>query len=318
MPSLTSASRILPGSPGAPEPMTAVSAWLAAIRPRTLGLSVSPVLVGTALAVADGNGFRALPFLLALGAAMLIQIGTNLHNDVADFRKGIDGTDRLGPPRATAQGWLRAEAVERAAWMVFALVFLLGIGLSVIGGWPIVLLGLCSLSAAVAYSGGPWPLSSRPVGELFVFLFFGLAAVGGSYYLQAGYFTGSALLAGALMGLPAAAVLVVNNYRDRFSDERAGRRTLAVLLPEWASRWEYALFLSVPFLLLPSLFEEGWFVLLPELLVIPASMLIVRLFRVRNGVALNELLARTASFQLVLGLLLSVALLGQGLYDASY
>ena len=318
MPSSRNASPISASSPGARDAMRPAAAWLSAIRPKTLGLSVSPVLVGTALAVADGGGFRPVPFLLALAAAMFIQIGTNLHNDAADFRKGTDGADRVGPPRATAQGWLSPEVVERAAWMAFASAFLLGIGLAVIGGWPIVLLGLASLAAGAAYSGGPWPLSSQPVGELFVFLFFGLAAVGGSYYLQTGTFGGRALLAGAIMGLPAAAVLVVNNYRDRFTDERAGRRTLAVLLPERGSRWEYAAFLVAPFLLLPLLFDGGRFLLLPGLLLIPAFMLVVRLFRARGGPALNELLARTASFQLVLGLLLGVALLGHGLYDASH
>ena len=289
--------------------MTPFSAWVAAIRPKTLGLSVSPVLVGTALAVSERGELRPLPFLLALGAAMFIQAGTNLHNDVADFRKGADGDDRLGPPRATAQGWLSAEKVERGAWLAFGLAFLLGIGLVFFGGWPIVILGMVSLAAGAAYSGGPWPLSSLPLGELFVFLFFGLAAVGGSYYLQTDTLSIDALLAGTIMGLPAAAVLVVNNYRDRRSDRRAGRRTLAVLLTGRASRWEYALLLVVPFLLLPWLFDGDRLFVLPGLLLLPALVLVMRLFRATDGATLNRLLAATAGLQLLLGLALSLTLL---------
>lgn len=288
--------------------MTPLQAWLAAIRPRTLGLSVSPVLVGTALALAEGHPFRPFPFLLALGAAMLIQVGTNLHNDVADHRRGTDGADRLGPPRATAQGWLAPAAVERGAWLAFGLAFLLGIGLAVAGGWPIVVLGLTSLAAGAAYSGGPRPLSGLPVGELFVFLFFGLAAVGGSYYLQAQELTPRALLAGAVMGLPAAAVLVVNNYRDRHTDARAGRRTLAVLLSAAASRREYAVLMLVPFLLLPWLFHGSWLASIPAVVVLPALRLVRRLSRA-EGPALNGVLAGTAGLQLLLGLALSFSLL---------
>ncbi len=291
--------------------MSPFSAWVAAIRPKTLGLSVSPVLVGTALAVSEAHPFQPLPFLLALGAAMLIQTGTNLHNDVADFRKGTDGSDRLGPPRATAQGWLSAEAVERGAWLAFGLAFLMGIGLAIVGGWPIVILGLVSLAAGAAYSGGPWPVSSLPVGEFFVFLFFGLVAVGGSYYLQTDTFSARALLAGTIMGLPAAAVLVVNNYRDRRTDRRAGRRTLAVLFSERGSHRVYAVLLLVPFLLLPWLFEGDLLWLLPEALLFPALVLAARLRNADDGAALNRLLAATAGLQLLLGLLLSIALLLQ-------
>jgi len=279
------------------------------MRPKTLGLSVSPVLVGTALAVAEEYPFRPLPFLLALIAAMLIQIGTNLHNDVVDFRKGTDGSDRLGPPRATAQGWLSPEAVAHGAWSAFGLAFLLGIGLAVLGGWPIVVLGLAALAAGAAYSGGPRPISTLPLGELFVFLFFGLVAVGGSYYLQTGQISFAALVAGAIVGLPAAAVLVVNNYRDRTTDARVGRRTLAVLLPAWGSRWEYALLLFTPFLLLPALFNGSSLSLLPAVLTVPAFYLTVRLFRGGDGRALNSILAGTAGLQLLLGLITSLSLL---------
>ncbi len=287
--------------------MRPVTAWIAAARPRTLGLSLSPVVVGTALGVSDTGEFHAAPFVSALAAALAIQIGTNLHNDVADHLRGIDGADRLGPPRATAQGWLSPRAVGRGAWTAFGVAFLFGAYLVWWGGTPILLLGLASLAAAFAYSGGPRPLSALPLGELFVFLFFGLAAVAGSDYLQTGAFRGRALLAGVVMGLPAAAVLVVNNHRDRETDRRAGRRTLSVLLPLAADVGLYALLILSPFALLPLLLS-GWPLLLPLALLPAASMLVIRMRRAR-GPALNGVLAATARLQTLLGLALAGAFL---------
>ena len=164
--------------------MASFSIWLAAIRPKTLSLSLTPVIVGTALAYADTGSIAWLPGIGALLAAALIQAGTNLHNDVSDFESGTDTAERLGPLRATAQGWIEPGKVRAAYMFSFAMAFILGIYLVFVGGWPILALGLLSLAAAVAYSAGPYPISSYPVGELFVFVFFGLAAVAGSYYLQ--------------------------------------------------------------------------------------------------------------------------------------
>ncbi len=290
--------------------MTPLRAWIAAVRPKTLGLAVSPVLVGTALGVAEKGSFHPGVFLAALAAAVAIQVGTNLHNDVADHLRGTDGEDRLGPARATSQGWLSPKAVTRGAWVAFLLAFLLGCYLAWMGGWPIMLLGLASLAAGAAYSGGPRPLSHLPLGELFVLLFFGLVAVGGSFYLQTGRFDGRSLLAGLVVGLPAAAVLVVNNYRDRQSDARAGRRTLAVLLPPSGSHLEYLLLMLAPFLLLPLLLsaKQVW---LPMLSLPLHLWLVVRFQRAPVGPGLNLLLARTAQAQLLLGLLLSAAFLLQ-------
>ncbi len=287
--------------------MTPFRAWLAAIRPKTLALSVSPVLVGTALAFFEKGTFLPLPFFAALAAALLIQAGTNLHNDVADFRRGTDSGDRIGPPRATAEGWLSPEAVVHGAMAAFAAAFCLGIYLAWVGGWPIVAMGLASLAAGAAYSGGPRPLSSLPVGEFFVLLFFGLVAVAGSYYLQAGGVNGSVLLAGVVVGLPAAAVLTVNNYRDRDSDARAGRRTLSVLLPPAGSRLLYPFLMLSPFPLLILLLPRSWW-LLPLLALLPALAAIRDMARLPVGPALNGVLARTAAVQFLLGLLLSAAL----------
>lgn len=287
--------------------MRPATAWLAAIRPKTLGLSVSPVLVGTSLALTVQTTLAWLPALAALAAAVLIQIGTNLHNDAADFHRGTDTHERLGPPRATAQGWLSPGQVAHGAKIAFLLAFLTGIYLVAVGGWPILLLGLGSLAAGAAYSGGPWPISASPLGELFVLLFFGLAAVAGSYYLQTSMVSGDALLAGVIMGLPAAAVLVVNNFRDRDSDRRAGRRTLAVLLPESLSRLEYALLLLLSFPLLWSLTDKA--ALLPLVLLLWAVHLIYRMFTLPRGGQLNGVLVSTARLQTLFGLLLSLGFL---------
>lgn len=283
--------------------------WLAAIRPKTLGLSVSPVLVGTCLAWAEKGELQIAPALAALLAAMCIQIGTNLHNDVADALKGIDTADRLGPSRVTAQGWLLPASVQRGAFIAFACAFVLGIYLVMVGGWPILLLGLISLAAGAAYSGGPWPISASPLGELFVFLFFGLGATAGSYYLQTGHPSTSALVSGSMLGLIAAAVLVVNNYRDRQTDAKAGRKTLAVLLSPRASQIEYALLLLLPFLLLSYLWLVGKASWLPLLLVAFAIYLIMQIFTLPLGKVLNQLLARTARFQLAFSLVFCIALL---------
>jgi len=167
--------------------------WLTAARPRTLPLAASPVLVGTSLAWAEGAPQLWAVALAALLAALLIQVGTNLHNDAADFERGADGADRLGPVRVTAAGWATPRQVRLAALLAFAGAFLLGVWLAFVGGWPIVAVGLASLAAGWAYSGGPRPISHSPFGEIFVLAFFGLVAVGGTHYLQSGALTPAAL-----------------------------------------------------------------------------------------------------------------------------
>ena len=288
--------------------MSGLSVWLSALRPKTLGLSVSPVLVGSCLAWSEQGELQVLPALAALLAAMCIQAGTNLHNDAVDTLKGTDTDDRLGPPRATAQGWLTPESVQRGALVAFGCAFTLGIYLVAAGGWPILLLGLVSLVAGAAYSGGPWPISASPLGELFVFVFFGLGATVGSYYLQTGQASMPALLSGSMLGFIAAAVLVVNNYRDRQTDAVAGRRTVAVLLPPRGSQWEYALLLLAPFVLLCQLWAIGVVSCWPFLLVVIAIYLIFLMFTLPVGKVLNQLLASTARFQLVFSLAFSAAL----------
>ncbi|EXI86424.1 MAG: 1,4-dihydroxy-2-naphthoate octaprenyltransferase [Candidatus Accumulibacter regalis] len=292
-------------------PPSPLGAWWLAIRPKTLTVAVAPLIVGHAVAWAQTGLLLWQPALVALLAALLIQIGTNLHNDVGDFERGTDTPARLGPPRVTAMGWLPANAVRRAAWLAFALAFNFGIFLVYHGGWPIVAIGLASLLAGWAYTGGPWPLAYTPLGELFVVLFFGLAAVGGSYYLQTLSISPAALLAGVMLGLFAAAVITVNNYRDLETDARAGKRTLAVVVGRRATQWVYALELLLPLLLLPllaTLAGRGPWLALPLLVLLPALRLLQRFRREAAGPIFNELLASTARLQLVYALLLALAM----------
>ena len=289
--------------------------WLTAIRPRTLLVAVVPVVVGKALAWHDVGALSGLVLVATVTAALLIQVGTNLHNDVADFERGADdpGT-RLGPRRATAEGWLSPTAVRRAAIGSFAAAGIIGLWLAWQGGWPILAIGIASIACAWGYSGGAKPIAYSSLGELFVWLFFGVAAVAGSYYLQAGRFDSMAVAAGALLGMPAAAVLVVNNYRDMENDRRAGRRTFAVVHGARASRIEYGTLLLLPFLLLVPLAwagGPGW--LLP-LLAAPWAVVLVRRFVTQPaGPVFNELLADTARLQLAFGLLICAGLFVGGL-----
>jgi 1,4-dihydroxy-2-naphthoate octaprenyltransferase len=282
------------------------------MRPKTLTVSFVPVLVGTAVAWSQTQAVHWLPALIALLTAVLIQIGTNLHNDVSDFERGADTPQRLGPPRATAMGWLPAAAVRRGAWIAFGLAFNFGVYLAWYGGWPIVAIGLCSLLAGWAYTGGPRPIAYTPLGEIFVWLFFGLVAVGGSHYLQTLSISGAALLAGSMIGLLAAGVITVNNYRDLDSDALVGKRTLAVLLGRRGAQRVYVAEMLLPFVLLPFLAVlagKGFWFALP-LLMLPAVLSQLTRFRHEApGPVFNELLARTARLQLIFSVLLAIALL---------
>jgi 1,4-dihydroxy-2-naphthoate octaprenyltransferase len=282
-------------------------AWFLACRPKTLSVSLSPVLVGTAVAWHDTQALLWLPLLAAALGAAFIQIGTNLFNDVGDFLRGTDTPGRLGPKRATAEGWLSVDMLRAGAWLAFALAFLCGIYLVAHGGWPIVVIGLASLAAGWAYTGGPAPIAYRPLGEAFVFVFFGLVAVGGSYYLQTLTLTPTALVVAVLVGLHAAAVITVNNYRDRDGDASNGKNTLAVLLGRPATRGLYTAEMLAPYALLPLLADLGWPAALPLLSLPLALVLIARFRREAAGPVFNGILAATAGLQLVFALLLSLA-----------
>lgn len=218
--------------------MTRWKVWALAARPKTLPAAAAPVFIGTGLAALRG-GFAAGPAIAALLGALLIQVATNLANDYYDFVRGGDTDDRIGPTRVTQAGLVAPEAVRRAMLFVLAAAFTVGIYLVSVGGWPIVWIGLASLVCAVAYTGGPFPLAYHGLGDLFVFVFFGLVAVSGTVWVQTLTFPREALWAGAGVGALSTAILVVNNLRDIPTDREAGKRTLAVRLGVSGSRAQY-------------------------------------------------------------------------------
>jgi 1,4-dihydroxy-2-naphthoate polyprenyltransferase len=287
-----------------------LSSWIMAARPRTLILSMTPVAVGAALAWALDGKIYALAILAALIGSMFIQLGTNLHNDVADSELGGDGTDRVGPPRVTASGLLDGTAVKRGAAACFAASALMGVYLVFVGGWPILLLGILSIVAGWAYTGGPLPIAYTPLGELFVVAFFGVGAVCGTYWLCTAYLGPAAIEAGVALGLLAAAVLLVNNYRDAEADARVGRKTLTILAGPRITIWVYAAMLLIPFALLPVIGDalrerHVW----PALVALPpALVLIYRFVHEPRGRGFNQILIRTAQLQFLFGLLLCLGL----------
>ena len=245
---------------------------------------------------------------VALLACVLIHAGTNLQNDVGDFRRGADLTGRIGPPRVTTQGWLPAREVQAVAALSFALALLPGAWLVFRGGWPIVVIGLASIAAGAAYTAGRRPVAYSGWGEAFVILFFGVVAVAGMYYLQSGRVGAAPLLAGVALGFLSAAVLVVNNLRDIDSDRRVGKNTLAVRLGVRFTVWEYAALLHAPFALAIALAHaEGRALLLAPLVLLPwATSLAQRVRREPAGAGLNARLAATAKLGLAFAVLLSL------------
>jgi 1,4-dihydroxy-2-naphthoate polyprenyltransferase len=290
---------------------TQAQAWLLAIRPKTLSAAAAPVLVGTALALRDGC-FRPLAALAALVGAMLIQIGTNFLNDVDDFERGADTTERLGPTRVTQSGLLTATEVRRAGWAAFAGAATFGLYLIACAGWPVLLLGIAAIVSAWAYTGGPWPLGYNGLGDLFVFLFFGVAAVAGTYYVQALHTNGTVWAATLPAGALATAILVVNNVRDVDSDRAAGKRTLAVRLGQRAGRLEHAalvaLAYAVPVFLWATGSASAW-VLLPWLSLPMAWALVRDVTTITEGPAFNLALHHTARLHLVFGVLFATGLI---------
>jgi 1,4-dihydroxy-2-naphthoate octaprenyltransferase len=283
--------------------------WLIAIRIKTLPAAISPVLLGTALAFhyGDSNPFT---FLMTLLAAVLIQIGANFANDVYDFEKGSDREDRLGPQRATQSGLISPTDMKKAMWNIFVLAIGVGFYLAYVGGWPIVIIGLASIAAGIAYTGGPYPLGYHGFGDIFVFLFFGLIAVPGTYYLQTGSVTEFSLWLGAVMGMLATAILVVNNLRDRDADIISGKKTLAVRFGETFSKIQFILLVMLPFLLPFHLWRQcNKMSFLLTLFTLPIAVhLIIQLFN-NTGADLNKVLAGTARFLFIFTLLLSAGLI---------
>jgi 1,4-dihydroxy-2-naphthoate octaprenyltransferase len=287
--------------------------WLMAARPRTLPAAVAPVLVGTALAATEDT-FKVLTFVAAMLGAVFIQIGTNLSNDYSDARRGADTEDRLGPVRVTAGGLVPPRQVLVATYVAFGLAVAAGAYLIATAGWELLLVGAASILAGVLYTGGPRPYGYEGLGEVFVFLFFGLVAVTGSYFAQVEQLTWEAFVLAVPVGLLAAAILVVNNVRDLETDRRAGKRTLAVRLGRPRARGLYAAMVYVAFLCAPLPWLLGsddlsaW--LLLAWAALPLAVPVVRIVRSRSdGPSLNGALARTGMLQLVFCALLSAGIL---------
>lgn len=293
------------------ERVSRTQAWMMAARPRTLPAAQAPVIVGTALAIRDG-AFSPLPAIAAAVAALFIQVGVNLANDYFDYVKGVDTAHRLGPTRVTQSGLIPPSHVRRGMVLTFALAAVVGLYLVAVGGWPILAIGVASILSAVAYTGGPYPLGSHGLGDLFVFIFFGLAAVLGTYYVQTLTLGLPVVVAAIPMGTLATAILVVNNLRDIDTDGRAGKRTLAVMIGARASRLEYVLLLAVAYLVPGWLWlaghESAW-VLLPFASLLLAARLVQSILAGTTGPALNQILARTAQLELIFGLLFSAGVL---------
>jgi 1,4-dihydroxy-2-naphthoate octaprenyltransferase len=279
------------------------------MRPATLTASAAPVLVGTGAAWADGR-FSLWPAIAALIGASLLQIGANFANDVFDFERGADTHDRLGPQRATQQGWISAEQMKRAMWLTFGGALLTGIYLTAVAGWPVMALGLASIAAAYLYTGGPRPYGYLGLGDLAVFVFFGFGAVAGTYYVQAHSVSTMAWLAAIPIGALATAILVVNNLRDIETDARAGKHTLAVRLGDGTTRSYYLLLLAIAYLVPAFLwwrgFAQAW-VMLPWLS-LPLAFRLASRMRHERGLALNGCLVRTARLEVVFGLLFAIGL----------
>jgi 1,4-dihydroxy-2-naphthoate polyprenyltransferase len=285
--------------------------WLMAARIRTLPAAIAPVLVGTALAGWQ-HVFHPLRFIAALVGAIFIQVGTNLSNDYSDARRGADAEDRLGPVRVTAGGLVPPNQVLVATYVSFGVAVLAGIYLVVVAGWQLLLVGAASILAGVLYTGGPKPYGYEGLGELFVFLFFGIVAVAGSYFVQVKHLDWKAFALAVPVGLLASGILVVNNFRDIDSDRRAGKRTLAVRLGRQRTRTMFAVIVYLAFVLAPVTWVFGpmkpW-VMLPWL-TLPLAAQIVREVRNRtDGPSLNQALAHTGMLQLAFCTLLSAGLL---------
>jgi len=285
--------------------------WLMAARPRTLPAAVAPVLVGTALA-GEAGVFHPVTLAATLIGAVFIQVGTNLSNDYSDARRGADTEDRLGPVRVTAGGLVPPRQVLIATWVSFGVAVLVGIYLVAVAGWELLLVGAASILAGVLYTGGPRPYGYEGLGELFVFAFFGIVAVTGSYFVQAKELPWEAFVLAVPVGLLAASILMVNNIRDLETDRRAGKRTLAVRLGRRRARRLYGISVYLAFLLapLPWLLGSLSFCLLLAWLALPLAVPLVRTVATHtDGPTLNAALARTGMLQLVFCLLLSGGIL---------
>ncbi len=290
--------------------MNLLQIWWLAIRPRTLPAAASGVTMGCALAWYDGT-FQILPALAALMVALLLQIASNVANDVFDFERGADTPERLGPVRVTQAGLLTPPQVKFGLGIIIGLAILFGLYLAALRGWTVILIGAAAILSAVAYTGGPYPLGYHGLGDVFVFIFFGVAAVAGTYFVQAGSVSAAAWWMSVPIGLIVTAILVVNNLRDIESDRKAGKHTLAVRFGERGTKIEYVLcmgfaYLIVPALVLMKVIPVGGML---AWLSLPVAIRTLRVVLTQKGRPLNAALAGTGQTAFLFSVFFGVGLL---------
>lgn len=280
-----------------------------AARPATLPAAAVPVLVGAGAALGEGAIFKPLIFMTTMACALLIQIGTNFANDFSDFHRGADHEGRLGPVRVTQSGLITEEGVRRGIIVAFGLALVLGLYLAYVGGWPIILIGSLSILAGLAYTGGPFPFGYHGLGDIFVFVFFGLIAVTGTAYLQTGTWSSFALLLAIPIGLLVTNILVINNLRDLPTDSVAGKRTLAVRMGDRATRMQYSLFIALAYIIPLSRvlgYHHDLWLMLPWITLPFAVFLASRVLSPISGRELNPILKLTGQLLLAFGVLLAI------------
>lgn len=287
-----------------------INSWILASRPRTLPAALVPVMVGSALAIYHGIFFPAYS-IVALSCSILIQIGTNFTNDLYDYLKGTDTQERKGPLRVLASGLISVNEMKRGIFLVFFTAFLLGLYLVYSVGLMILWIGIFSIVAGLAYTAGPFPLAYNGLGDLFVFVFFGIVGTVGTYYLHTQQLTLIAFLISLPVGSLITNILIVNNYRDIEEDKTAGKNTLAVLLGREFSRYEYLFFIIVSFFvpfLLHFKYDFNFWIFLPYL-TLPIAITLVKMIYALKGTQLNRTLELSAKFSALYGLLLSIGII---------
>jgi 1,4-dihydroxy-2-naphthoate octaprenyltransferase len=290
--------------------ITKLDAWILASRPRTLAAAIVPVVVGTAISIHDDK-FKPLAALFALICALLIQVGTNFVNDLFDFLRGTDKKDRIGPQRATASGILSIFEMKLGIYFSFGLSFIFGLYLIYLGGWFILIIGVLSILAGIAYTAGPFPLAYNGLGDIAVFLFFGFVGTIGTYYVQANEITAIAFWSSVPVGALITNILVVNNYRDREEDRSNGKNTLIVIFGERFGRIQYVFFMIISYSILFMVyftFKKEIVVFLP-LFSLPLAMKLIKMIYTLRGSELNKTLELTAKLSAIYGLLFAAGII---------
>ncbi len=289
---------------------TSLGSWLLALRPKTLTAALVPIVVATALVRATGNEIHWWISATALLASFFIQIATNLINDAIDFDKGADTATRTGPKRVTQSGLLSRKQVMAGGFLCLAFAVICGVPLVMEGGWPIVAIGVVSLALAYGYTGGPFPLAYLGLGDLFVILFFGIIAVGGTYFLHTHAYTNAALVAGLQVGLFATVLIAINNLRDEPQDRLVGKKTLAVRFGTRFAKIQITVMAYLPFLLGIAYVQPGWkWAGYAPLIVVPLAGRLVRgIWKAESGPVMNRYLAMAAGLQLAFGFALALGL----------